>query len=141
MRNLANDLTPLYEPGGFPTCHATGAVTGKRLCTLDGDRTGGPGLSDDLENLYRVKQCDAAGQWALGVLKTDGDAAKPVGVYAKPGAVVPITSGAAIASGLEVMSDATGRVVPFDGAAGHVAIGRCMTGVGGADLDAEIKLY
>lgn len=140
MRDLSHDLEPLYEPGGFPTCHATTAIRGKRFVTISGNRTGGPGLSNDLENLYRVKECDAAGQWAFGVAKRDGDINKPVGVYAKPGAVIPITSGAAIAAGEEVMSDAQGRAVPLAGA-GAVPAGRCLTGVGGADLDAEIKLY
>lgn len=141
MRDLSHDVQPFYEPGGFPTCHATTAVQGKRLVTISGNRTGGPGLSDDLENLYRVKQCDAIGQWALGVAKMDGEIGKPVGVIASPGIVLPIEAGAAIAAGEEVISDAVGRVIPNDGVAGRVPVGRCLTAVGAAGADAEIKLY
>lgn len=143
MRNLANDLIPLYEPGGFPTCHATTVVRGKRLVTLSGNRTGGPGLSTDLENVYRVKECDTKGQWAVGVAKTDAEDEALVGVIASPGIIVPITAGAAIAAGDEVITDTQGRVITNDddGTDGFVAVGRCMTAASGAGVDAEIKLY
>lgn len=151
MRNLANDLQPFYEPGGFPTCHATTAITGKRCVVISGDRTGGPGLSTDLENLYRVKQADAAGAVVLGIAKTDAEDEKPVGVVASPGIVVPVTAGAAIAAGAQVMCDNQGRVVTWTPpnlsgnaealpAVNH-KVGLCLTAASGAGVDAEIKLY
>lgn len=142
MRDLTHDVYPFYEPGGFPTCSCTTAVTGKRLVTISGNRTSGPGLSDTAEGgVYRVKQVDAIGQWAVGVAKTDQVINKLVGVIASPGIVVPITAGAAIAAGDEVMADATGRVITFVAGAGRFPVGRAMTAAGAADTDAEIKLY
>lgn len=142
MRNLANDVQPFYEPGGFPTCSCTTAVTGKRLVTISGNRTSGPGLSDTAEGgVYRVKQVDAIGAWSLGVAKMDADAGRLVGVIASPGIVLPVTAGAALAAGDEVMADATGRVIPFVAGAGRFPVGRAMTACAAADTDAEIKLY
>lgn len=148
MRNLANDVQPFYEPGGFPTCFATTAISGKRFVTISGNRTSGPGLVADadpmtealLAGVYRVKQCDASGQWAVGVAKTDALINKPVGVIAKPGIILPVLAGAAIAFGIEVMSDAQGRAIPFVAGGGAVAVGRAMTAAADA-TDAEIKLY
>lgn len=122
MRDLANDVQVLYEPGGFPTCMATTAVRGKRFVTLSGNRTAGPGLNEDVTGgIYRVKECDAAGQWAVGVAKMDGDINKPVGIIAKPGIIIPVTAGGAIAAGAEVMSDSQGRAVAVSAAAAAVA--------------------
>lgn len=142
MRDLAHDLYPVYEPGAFPTCHATTDVQGKRLVRLTGSRPvplGTLGTSDD--NKYRVGAINAIGQWAVGVAKYDALANELVGVYAKPGAVVPIEAGAPCAFNDEVMADALGRVIPYVAAAGRFPIGRCMSAAGALGDDAEIKLY
>lgn len=141
MRNLANDLEPFYEPGGFPTCFATTAIRGKRFVTISGNRTSGPGLSDTAEGgVYRVKECDAVGQWAVGVADRDADANTRVGITRQSKIVLPVLAGAAIAAGEEVITDAQGRAIPQDGADGHVGLGRCLNGAANA-TDAEISLY
>lgn len=152
MRDLTHDVYPFYEPGGFPTCLCTTAVTGKRLVTISGNRTSGPGLSDTAEGgVYRVKQSDAIGQVTLGVAKTDAESGKLVGVIASPGIVLPVTAGAAIVAGQEVMVDATGRVIPWvpPNLSGNAEalpaiphkVGLCLTAASAAGADAEIKLY
>jgi len=92
-----------------------GDITGKRLVTIDGSRTSGPGLSDTSEGgIYQVEQIAFIGAWALGVAKHDALDGELVGVIASPGIVVPVTAGAAISAGAEVCSDALGRVIPIE---------------------------
>lgn len=130
----ANEVIPFYRPGQDVTCKASVALTGKRLCAITGNRSGGPGLSNDLQNLY-VVGLPAAGGRVLGVVGYDVGAGDPVPV--KREGVLPIVAGANIAAFAEVEVDATGRVITK---ASGVAIGFCMTGVA-SGADAEIWLY
>jgi|SRR6187431_351122 len=132
---MANDCIPYRKPGEDIPFHASAAVTGKRFVKISGNRQSGPGLSATAEGSnYQMAQA-VAGDRAAGVAAWD------VPINGKGNCIqqgiVPVTSGAAIAAGAEVQSDANGKAITL--AAGK-SLGICMTGVGGADLDAEIQL-
>lgn len=131
-----NECHPFHTDGRI-SYEATAAVTGKRFLKISGSRESGPGLSATAEGgNYRMQQC-VAGEDSVGVSDKDvasGDKGVALG---QPGWVVPVTSGAAIAAGAEVQSDANGKAITL--AAGK-SLGKCLTAVGGADVDAEIKL-
>lgn len=131
-----NECQPFYTSGRI-TYRATAAVTGKRFLKISGSRESGPGLSTTAEGgNYRMQQA-VAGEAAVGVADKDVPNAGRGVCLGSPGWVVPVTSGAAIAAGAEVQSDAAGKAITL--AAGK-SLGRCMTAVAGADVDAEIKL-
>lgn len=130
-----NDCIPYKRPGEDLSCRASAAVTGKRFVKVSGARTSGPGLSATAEgSVYQAQQC-VAGDRALGV--SSWDAALNEIFTAIVGGVVPVNSGAAIAAGAEVQSDANGNAITL--AAGK-SLGICMNTVSGAGVDAEIKL-
>jgi hypothetical protein len=125
-----------YFENGDVSFKATAAVTGKRFIAPSGDVTGGPGLSTDLENLYRGAHA-GAGVKPFGVSKYDVANGGVGGVHGQPGKIVPVTAGAAITAGQEVQSDANGQAIPL--AAGRPA-GLAMSGAANG-ADAQIKLY
>lgn len=130
-----NVCTPFHMTSDL-TFRATAAVTGKRFVAPSGNRTGGPGLSTDLENVYRMAHCPA-GERSFGVSKYDVPIDEEGGAYGTPGRIVPVTATGAIAAGDEVEVGANGTATLL---AAGVAVGLAMTAAvdGG---DAEIKLY
>lgn len=139
---MANECIPYKEPGSATTFKATAGVTGKRFVAPSGNRTGGAagGLSSDLAN---VLQCAHAGAGVkpLGVAKRDVANGALGGAHATPGMVVPVTAGATITAGQEVMSDASGQAIPHvPGTATNRAAGLALTGAANG-ADAEIRLY
>lgn len=134
---MLNECIPFYRPGQDLTGKASVALTGKRLCAVSGNRTGGPGLSTDLQNVY-VVGLPAAGGRVLGVVGYDVPANGLVPI--KWEGVLPIKAGAAINAWQEVMTDAAGQVVPFIVAGGNQPCGVCLTGAANG-ADAEIRLY
>jgi hypothetical protein len=137
-----NVCTPVHMTGDL-SFKAGAAVTGKRFVAPSADRTGGgtKGLSTDLQNAYVCSHA-GAGIKAAGVAMYDTPINTMGGMYGTPGEVVPVTSGAAITAGAEVMSDANGKAIPLvPGTATNRANGLAMTSVAGTDLDVEIKLY
>ena len=133
---ITNECLPFKESGSAVTAKATAAVTGKRFVKISGDRTGGPSLSTDVENVYQVAPA-AAGDRAIGVAGWDAATGELVKIYTKPGIIVPVTAGAALTAGQEVQSDATGQAIVL--AAGK-ALGIVMSAAA-SGADAEIKLY
>lgn len=134
---MANECTPLKEPGSKFTAKASATVTGKRFVKISGNRTGGglAGLGTDLANVYQVAPA-GSGERAIGVADKDAASGSLVGVYAGPGIIVPVNAGAALTAGEEVQSNATGQAIPL--AAGK-ALGVVLTGAS-SGADAEIKL-
>lgn len=144
----ANECIPYKEPGSAITFKATAAVAGKRFVKPSGNRTGGPGLSTDLANVYQCAQVSASGDPAVGVSKYDVANGALGGAHT--GGIVPVTCGANVAAGDRVMSDANGKAIPY--AAGNTAaagaplviprvLGIAMTGaVSGADAEIMLSL-
>lgn len=132
----ANECLPYKEPGSAITFKATAAVTGKRFVAVSGNRTGGPGLSTDLANVYQCAHSGAGGA-AVGVSKYDTANGALGGAIR--GGIVPVEAGAAIAAGASVQSDATGRAITWDGTLASKRLGVCMNGAAGG-ADAEIAL-
>lgn len=146
----ANECIPYYEPSATFTAKASGAVTGKRFVKPSANRTGGGGegaagattigvgLSTDLENLPVLKRTGAK-EAAAGVAGSDAADKGEFKVYGRGhGTRLPITAGAEVKAGEEVMSDAEGRAVAVSSG---VALGLCINGVTEAGKDAEILLY
>lgn len=106
------DVVPFWTPGESLTCHVGADVTGGRFVRISGAR-----VNDNPQ----VGPC-GAGQAVAGVAARDKAAGQKVLVYSKPGQIIPVRCGAALAAGTKVMSDATGQAVAYVAGAGvHVA--------------------
>jgi hypothetical protein len=138
---MANDCIPLFRPGADLTAEASAAVTGKRCVRVSAAPTSGPLLAATADGSnIKVAHCDGTSQIPFGISKYDAAINGKVGVIRE--GVVPITSGAAVTAGQQVMADANGKVVPYvyAGAAVPIVVGTAITTVGGADLDVYIAL-
>lgn len=138
----ANECIPYKEPGSAFTFKATAAVTGKRFLRPSANRTGGPGLSTDLANVYQCAHA-AAGGPAVGVSKHDVANGALGGAHV--GGIVPVTAGAVIAAGDRVASDANGQAIPYAAggtiATDPVVLGVAMNGAAaGADVEVLLNL-
>lgn len=168
---MLNECIPTKFPAQSVTIQATGAITGKRFCKISAARIGGgltggtsqvttsfPGsganlLSTDVVDAYQAITCSVAGEAALGVAAWDLPAASgdlSIGKAYKfgTGIILPITCGANITAGQQVMTDAQGRAIPWvsptatNGAALPVAIplGYAVDSAA-SGADCEIALY
>jgi hypothetical protein len=133
-----NECQSLFEPGEDLTGHCTAPVVGKTFLKVSGVTPGG--LLGGSENI-RVATA-GAGQWAIGVAGHDQILNGQVPMLNGPGKVVPVTAGAAITAGDKIMSDATGRAVPWVTAASEannmlgVALDSAANGA-----DCPVRLY
>lgn len=141
---MPDNVSTQFKETGNISFRASAAVTGKRFLKVSGNRTGGPGLSTDLENLVVCAQA-GAGQVVVGVSKYDVAIDESGGMHGQPGMIVPVNCGADITAGAKVMSDANGRAIPWVTAASEanepagIAMTGCDITVAG-DADAMIKL-
>jgi hypothetical protein len=133
---VATNVSTQYFETGNVSFRATANVTGKRFVAPSGDVTGGPGLSTDMQNLYRCQHA-GAGKKPAGVAKYDVTSGGTGGMHGQPGMIVPVTTGAAIVAGVEVESDANGMAITL--ASGRAA-GLAMSGAG-SGADCQVKLY
>lgn len=146
---MLNEVVPFYE-GPYTqvlTVHAGYAITGKRfvgpLTTYQG---AGPGLAADPlptgdgGNLLCPAQPAANGETA-GVAQWDAASGSKVPIIRGGGTFLPVSSGAAVAAGNELMVDNQGRVIPYVSAAGNRRVGKAHSTVAGADLDVVVELY
>ncbi len=131
MPEKANICVPLFKSGEKDqTVKVTAAVVGKTFGAISATIESGPVITTaTLPATYDGGNVRAA---------TCGAGVKPDGVFAydaaistvvpliKSGATVPVTSGAAVTAGVEVMSDAAGKAVST---------------VAGANLDCYVELY
>lgn len=134
-----NVCTPFFEDPDV-TYRATAAVIGKRFIAPSGNRTGGPGLSSDLQNAYRMAHAPAKGR-ATGVSRYDVPVDGLAAVFGKPGRIVPVTAEAAIAAGAQIEVGAAGQAITLAVAPAvpGVVVGVAMTGaVAGADVEVKI---
>lgn len=153
----ANECIPTKSPAETVTVQATGAAGGKRFCKISAPRVGGgltggtsqvttsgPGfgantLSTDVVDVYQVIQCSVAGEAALGVCGWDLATGNVGKVYKSgQGLILPIVAGATITAGQEVMTDATGRAIPWTTT--NKALGYAVDSAA-SGADAEIALY
>lgn len=109
-----NECIAFYDPGNDLNGEATGTITGKRFVKVSAaKRAGSEGLaSDTLGGRIRVAQCSVAGEMPIGVSGYDADTGDPVPVI-RGHKVVPVTSGAAVSAGAKVMTDSSGRAIPW----------------------------
>lgn len=137
-----NPLIPLFEPGSRVTAAITAPVNSGTFVRPSASFQGGPPLSLNSAltggNLMQVATC-GAGQRAFGVAVTDGALATDViPVICGHDTVIPMIAGAAIAIGVELESDATGRAVTL--AAGR-ANGMAVSTASIAGAIVYVRLY
>ena len=146
----ANECIPYFE-GPYSqviTAHAAYAITGKTFVgPLTGYQSQGPGLAtdplaaNDGGNLIAAAAPIANGE-VSGVAMWDVAINGKVPIIRGGGTMVPVTSGAAIASaGTELMVDTSGRVIPYVSAAGNRRVGKAHSTAGGAGSDVVVELY
>jgi hypothetical protein len=110
----------LFKDGPIP-CKASAAVTGGRFVKIS--------ATVEATDGNPVVAHAGAGEKVFGVAMHDAAIGAFVTV-ARPGDVMPVTSGAAVAAGAEVQSDANGKAITL--AAGKSA-GIAINTVGAAD--------
>jgi hypothetical protein len=142
IHEMANDSIPYYTPAFDLPCQVTAAVTGKRFVAISAARVSGPLLAATADGgNYRVAQCGAGGR-AVGVSKYDqGTVGGKLGIHRI--GVVPVTAGAAITAGQDIMSDATGQAVPWTSAASEAnkRLGTAMNdAANGADCEVSLQI-
>lgn len=148
MAAKSNICVPLFKSGEKDvTVSVSAAVVGKTFGAISQTIQSGPEITTAvLPTTYDGGNLRAA---------TCGAGVKPDGVFAYDAAIntvvplirqiatVPVTSGAAITAGVEVMSDAAGKAIPWVSAASEAnrKAGKAVTTVAGANLDCYIELY
>lgn len=109
---MLNEAYTFYRPGKDITCHADAALTGKRLCRITGNRTGGgivaPLSNTDLQSVYTVG-APLAGGTIFGVVGYD--VASGAVVPVKRGGIIAVTASGAIAAEGLVEVLANGKIV------------------------------
>lgn len=134
---MANECIPLYRPGSDITAVAGGAITGKTFVKVSAGLNPGNAVTGTSSTLVTVVTNTAAGK-AFGVATYDAASGARLPIICGPGHVVPVTSGAAVAAGAEVESDASGRAITL--AAGK-PLGMALSASTGAGQDLFVRLY
>ena len=134
---MANECIPLYRPGADITAVAGGAITGKTFVKVSAGLNPGNAVTGTSATLVTVVTNTAAGK-AFGVATYDAASGARLPIICGPGRVVPVTSGAAVAAGAEVESDASGRAITL--AAGK-PLGMALSASTGAGQDLFVRLY
>lgn len=135
---MLNEAYTFYRPGRDITCKAGAALTGKRLCAITGNRSGGGIVvttsNTDLQSLYTVGAPSAGGR-VFGVV--GWDTAINLAVPVKREGVIAVTASGAIAAGALVEVLANGKIQTL---ANGLAVGMVMTAVADG-ADAEFLLF
>jgi hypothetical protein len=131
----SNVCIPYFDTSDI-SFHADNPVTGKTFVAPSADRTGGPGLSTDTENLFKMSPC-AAGAKASGVAVYDVADEKIGHMIGTPGRIVPVTAGGTINAGQEVEVGAGGKAIAK---ATGISVGQALSG-GTNNNDVAVKLY
>lgn len=146
---MLNECIPYYE-GPYTqtlTVHAGYAMTGKTFAGPTTSYQGaGPGLAADPlptgdgGNLI-CPAAPAAGGQVGGVINWDVPSGAKAVLIRGEGTVLPVTSGAAVAVGDELMVNVSGQVIPFVVAAGNRKVGKAHSAAGAAGVDVVVELY
>jgi len=131
---MAAEAVRFHKPGEDLSCRDAVGGLAARAVAIVGNRTGGPALSTDLQNVYNVG-APAAGGRILGVRSTDVAAGGLVNVMCD--GVVPIEAAANIAAFAEVEVNALGQIITR---AAGIPIGFVMSAVANG-ARGEVKLY
>jgi hypothetical protein len=144
---MQNECIPYYE-GPYTqtlTVHLGYAGTGKTFAGPTTSYQGtGPGLAADPlptgdgGNLL-CPAAPAAGGQVSGVLVWDAASGTKAGIIRGIHTHVPVTSGAALASGDLLAVDTQGRVVTAS--AGQYIVGKAHSAAGAAGVDVVVELY
>lgn len=98
-----NPAVPFWDEGNTITCHASAAITGKRIVSISGARVdGNPRVSHAV---------GSATKRGLGVSACDAASGAKLSVYTAPGIVMPITTSEAVTAGDDLYSAADGTAV------------------------------
>lgn len=131
-----------YEPPSTQhlTVHFGANVFGQRFCgpltTYQDDPLAL--ASDGLGGNLQCAGLPAAGGEVGGIVKYDVVSGKKGGVMKGAGIMVPLISGAAVASGAELQTDAAGKVITLT--TGR-PVGKAHSTVAGADLLVMVETY
>jgi hypothetical protein len=147
---MTNECIPTKE-GAYTqkiTVHAGYTMVGKTFSgPLTSRQSGGLGglaadplAAGDGSNLI-CPAAPAANGEVGGVIGWDVASGGKAPLIRGSGTMLPVTSGAAVTAGQEVMVDNQGRVIPYVSAAGNRRVGKAHSTVGGAALDVEVELY
>lgn len=133
-----NEAIAYYDPGDDITCHASAAVTGRRFVRPSGAKqVASQALATDgLGGTIPVAHA-GAGLKPLGVSAYDQPTVNGKLPVMRGHKVVPVETGAAIAAGAEVESDATGRAITL---ATGKACGICLNAPSAAGQIAIVAL-
>jgi hypothetical protein len=134
---MADPIIAIFEPADRITGRCTATVRAGRCVAISADIPGGPFGTENI----RIAEA-GAGVKPVGVAITDGIINDEIPLHTDH-SVVPCVSGAAVTAGVEVMSDAQGRVIPWVSAASEAnkKVGLAFNTVAGADLPIAVKLY
>lgn len=137
-----NEAIAYYDPGDDLSCQATATITGRRFVVVSGAKqVGSQALSNDTLGGNILVAHAGAGARALGISTYDCPSGSKVNVM-RGHKVVPVEAGAAITAGAKVMSDATGRAVPWTSAASEAnsELGICLNAPSAAGQTAIVAL-
>ncbi len=132
---MANEAVPFFFPGdALPAVAGSGGVTGKTFVAPTGPLSAGLGTAGGYPT---VVTCGASAK-PVGVAGFDAIATAQVSVYTE--GVIPVTAGANLSAGQEVMSDASGHAIVWDTTLAHAKAGLCL-GDTTSGNDAPIVLF
>jgi hypothetical protein len=146
---MLNECIPYFEAAYTQrmTVHAGYAITGKTFVgPLTSPQSGwtaiaaDPLAAGDGSNLQCPSAPTANGQVG-GVAAWDAASGGKAAIIRGAGTMLPVTSGAAVSIGDELMVDNQGRVITFAVAAGNRKVGKAHSAAGAAGVDVIVELY
>lgn len=109
---------PLFDKGDSITCKAGSAVTGARFVRIEAAR--------GTDESFVAGHVTANTQPCFGIAAHDAAVGEHFGVHHQPAIVTEVEAGDNLTAGSLVMSDATGRAIPYVSGAGVLALGTAL---------------
>lgn len=146
---MNNECIPYFEASYSQrlTVHFGYAAVGKTFAgPLTSPQSGWTGLAADPlptgdGSNMQCPAAPAANGQVSGVIAWDVASGAKGPIIRGAGVMLPVTSGAAVAIGDELMVDAQGRVITFVVAAGNRKVGKAHSAAAGAAVDVIVELY